>query len=69
MKHTLERHPDVADRTVIDIRRKTRKRYSSEDEIRIVLAGLRDEDTVPNYCRNLTPFSDATKFERARSGN
>ena len=41
MRHTPERHTDAADRTVKDIRRKTRKRYSSEDKIRIVLAGLR----------------------------
>jgi hypothetical protein len=38
MRHTPERRTDAADRTVKDIRRKTRKRYSSEDKIRIVLA-------------------------------
>ena len=36
MRHTPERHTDAADRTVKDIRRKTRKRYSSEDKIRPV---------------------------------
>ena len=46
MRHTPECHRDAADRTVKDIRRKTRKRYSSEDKIRIVLAGLRGEDTI-----------------------
>ena len=46
MRHTSERHTDAADRTVKDIRRKTRKRYSSEDKIGIVLAGLRGEDTI-----------------------
>ena len=44
MRDTPERHRSTADRTVKDIRRKTRKRYSSEDKIRIVLAGLRGED-------------------------
>ena len=34
-----------------DIRRKTRKRYSSEDKIRIVLAGLRGEETIAELCR------------------
>ena len=31
MGHTSERHTDAADRTVKNIRRKTRKRYLSED--------------------------------------
>jgi len=51
MRHTPERHTDAADRTVKDIRRKTRKRYSSEDKIRIVLAGLRGDDTIAELCR------------------
>ncbi len=51
MRHTPKRHTDAADRTVKDIRRKTRKRYSSEDKIRIVLAGLRGEDTIAELCR------------------
>jgi transposase len=46
-----ERHRDAADRTVKDIRRKTRKKYSSEDKIRIVLADLRGEDTIAELCR------------------
>ena len=51
MRHTPERHQDAADRTVKDIRRKTRKRYSSEEKIRIVLAGLRGEDSIVELCR------------------
>ena len=51
MRHTPERHQDAADRTVKDIRRKTRKRYSSEEKIRIVLAGLRGEDSIAELCR------------------
>ncbi|WOF72439.1 IS3 family transposase [Parvibaculaceae bacterium PLY_AMNH_Bact1] len=51
MRDTPERHTDAADRTVKDIRRKTRKRYSSEDKIRIVLAGLRGDDTIAELCR------------------
>lgn len=46
MRDKPERHTDAADRTVKDIRRKTRKRYSSEDKIRVVLAGFRGEDTI-----------------------
>jgi len=51
MRHKPERHQDTADRTVRDIRRKTRKRYSSEEKIRIVPAGLRGEDSVAELCR------------------
>ena len=51
MRHTPERHTDAADRTVKDIRRKTRKRYSSEDKIRIVLEGLRGDDSLAELCR------------------
>tara|TARA_X000001316_G_C908355_1_gene24371 strand:+ start:9 stop:356 length:348 start_codon:yes stop_codon:yes gene_type:complete len=51
MGHTPERDTDAADRTAKNIRRKTLKRYSSEDKIRIVLAGLRGEDTITELCR------------------
>ena len=51
MRQRSERHQDAAERTVKDIRRKTRKRYSSEEKIRIVLAGLRGEDSIAELCR------------------
>jgi len=35
-----------AEQTVRDIRRRTRKQYSAEEKIRIVLAGLRGEDSI-----------------------
>lgn len=35
-----------AEATVRDIRRRTRKQYSAEEKIRIVLAGLRGEDSI-----------------------
>ena len=47
----MGRKTDAADRTVKDIRRQTRKRYSSENKIRIVLAGLRGEDSIAELCR------------------
>jgi len=37
MGHKTERHQGAAESTVKDIRRKTRKRYSSEEKIRIVI--------------------------------
>ena len=42
---------DSADRTVRNIRRKTRKQYSAEEKIRIVLSGLRGEDSIAELCR------------------
>jgi len=42
---------DAADRTVRDIRRRTRKQYSAEEKIRIVLSGLRVEDSIAELCR------------------
>ena len=51
MRQKTERHQDAAERTIKDIRRQTRKRYSSEEKIRIVLAGLRGEDSIAELCR------------------
>ena len=51
MRQRSERYQNAADRTVKDIRRKTRRRYSSEEKIRIVLAGLRGEDSIAELCR------------------
>ena len=51
MRQKTERHQDAADRSIKDIRRKTRKRYSAEEKIRIVLAGLRGEETIAELCR------------------
>jgi transposase len=51
MRQKSERHQDAAERTIRDIRRQTRKRYLSEEKIRIVLAGLRGEDSISELCR------------------
>jgi transposase len=37
--------------TVRNIRRQTRKKYSAEDKIRIVVEGLRGEMTIAELCR------------------
>ncbi|MDG2089573.1 MAG: transposase, partial [Gammaproteobacteria bacterium] len=39
------------EKTVRDIRRRTRKKYSSEEKIRIVLEGLRGEESIAELCR------------------
>jgi transposase len=41
----------AAEKAVKDIRRKTRKRYSTEDKIRIVIAVLHGEDSIAELCR------------------
>ena len=40
-----------SEKLVRDIKRHTRKRYSSEEKIRIVLEGLRGESTIAELCR------------------
>jgi transposase len=40
-----------AERVLKDIRRATRKHYSAENKIRIVLEGLRGEDSIAELCR------------------
>ena len=39
------------EKTVKDIRRKTRRKFSTEEKIRIVLDGLRGESSVAELCR------------------
>jgi len=40
-----------ADKLVRDIQRATRRKFSAEEKIRIVLAGLRGEDSIAELCR------------------
>jgi transposase len=40
-----------AEKTVREIRRKTRRRFSAEEKIRIVLEGLRGEESIASLCR------------------
>src|ERR1700694_312955 len=42
---------DTAEKAVKDIRRATRKQYAAEEKIRIVLEGLRGEDSIAELCR------------------
>ena len=42
---------ESVEKTIHNIRRKTRKKYSAEDKIRIVLEGLRGETTIAELCR------------------
>src|ERR1700690_2180375 len=42
---------EPAEQVVKDIRRATRRHFSAEDKIRIVLEGLRGEDSIAGLCR------------------
>jgi transposase len=39
------------EKTVRDLRRATRRHYSAEEKIRIVLEGLRGKDSIIELCR------------------
>jgi len=48
------KHPNTkkpAEQLVKDIRRATRRHFSAEDKIRIVLEGFRGEDSIAELCR------------------
>ena len=45
------RKKDPAEKAIRDIRRKTRRRHSTEEKIRIVIEGLRGEESIAALCR------------------
>jgi len=51
MRQKSEVRSDAAEKTVRDIKRATRRHFSAEDKIRIVIAGLRGEDSIAELCR------------------
>ena len=51
MRQASKRVPESAEKTVRDIRRATRRHHSAEEKIRIVLEGLRGEDSIAELCR------------------
>jgi len=51
MMTTKDHKKPSAEKTVRDIRRATRRSYSTEEKIRIVLEGLRGEDSIAELCR------------------
>ena len=51
MMTNSNKYKDSAEKTVRDIRRRTRRHYSAEDKIRIVLEGLRGEESIAELCR------------------
>jgi putative transposase len=51
MRSKADTHSEEAEKAVRDIRRATRRLYSAEEKVRIVIAGLRGEDSVAELCR------------------
>jgi transposase len=49
MRQKLQTRQTGAAKAIKDIRRATRKQYSAEEKIRIVLDGLRGEAVLPPY--------------------
>jgi len=51
MTHKSATAKRPAEQVIKDIRRATRRHFSAEDKIRIVLDGLRGEDSIAELCR------------------
>jgi transposase len=51
MRQKTRTSKDAANRLVRGIKRKTRKHYSAEEKIRVVLSGLRGEESIAALCR------------------
>ena len=51
MRQKTEKTKPPAEKVVKDIRRRTRKQHSAEEKIRIVLEGLRGEESIAELCR------------------
>ena len=54
---------DSAEKTVRDIRRATRRNYSAEEKIRIVLEGLRGEDSIAELCRKESAVQEINELK------
>ena len=65
-----------AEQIVKDIRRATRRHFSAEEKIRVVLEGLRGEESIAELCRRegvivqpyLEPYLGGDSFEAVRIG-
>ena len=51
MRSKADMHSGEAEKAVRDIRRATRRQYSAEEKVRIVIAGLRGEESIAELCR------------------
>jgi transposase-like protein len=74
MRSQVELHSEAVAKTVREIRRATRRQYSAEEKVRIVIAGLRGEDSIAELCckeginQNLYSRWSKDFLEAARNG-
>jgi transposase len=74
MRSPVERQTEEAEQVVRDIRRAVRRQYSAEEKVRIVIAGLRGEESIAELCRKegltkIYTIAGPRSFSRqARSG-
>ena len=51
MRPKRETHSNEAEKAVWDIRRAARRQFAAEEKVRLVIAGLRGEDSIAELCR------------------
>ena len=51
MRQKSQASTSEVEQTVRNIRRRTRKQYSAEEKIRIVLCGPRGKESIAEFCR------------------
>ena len=62
----MTKKKDSTEKAIRDIRRATRRQYSAEEKIRIVLEGLRGESSIAELCRrhnSFTAIPDSASFK------
>lgn len=50
-KQSPKTHKADADKIVRNVKRQTRRKFNAEEKIRIVLAGIRGEESIAELCR------------------
>ena len=63
MRQTSGTRKSPGEKIVKEIKRATRKQYSSEEKIRVVLDGLRGEDSIAEVCRREGISQDIASME------
>ena len=66
MRQTSKSH---GEKLVKEIKRATRRQYSSEEKIRIVLDGLRGEDSIAGLCRREGIFQGVLQMVEGLHGS
>jgi transposase len=51
MRSIVGQHSEEAEKIIHNIRRARRRQYTAEEKVRIVIAGLRGEESIAELCR------------------